>query len=344
MSVQSKWSIVFLDAATLSSGDVSFERFTRNWDCAFFPMSMPEEVHERVKGRQVVITNKVVIDRPLLTRPETGEMKLIAVAATGTNNVDIAAAAERGIPVCNVSGYSTLSVVQHTFGLIIELASHIGRYSSAVRNGAWEKSPVFTMLEPQCTELAGKKLGIIGYGRIGKAVAKAARGFGIKVLIAVRPGTEGALPAGRVPLDELLREADVVSVHCPLTPETRNLIDRGALHKMKPTAFLINVARGGIVDEEALIEALKEKVIAGAAVDVLTQEPPSPDHPMVKASRELDNLILTPHIAWTTLEARQRLLDEIAENITAYERGGERNRVLCLTCSFTPAEKQSPAP
>ncbi|MFH1538990.1 MAG: NAD(P)-dependent oxidoreductase, partial [bacterium] len=253
--------------------------------------------------------------------------KLIAIAATGTNNVDLGAAGERGLPVCNVAGYSTSAVVQQTFGYIIELASCVGRYAGDVREGEWEKSPIFTLLTRRCVELRGKTLGVVGYGQIGRGVAGAARGFGMDVLVAARPGTEGPLPEGRVALDEMLRRADVVSLHCPLTPETQGLIGEREIGLMKPTAFLINAARGGIVDEAALIKALREKRLAGAAADVLAEEPPSPGHPMVEAAKELDNLIVTPHTAWAALEARQRLVDEVAENIAAFERGDERNRV-----------------
>lgn len=330
MPDERKWSVVFLDASTLDIGDVSFERFGR-WDCGFHPRTAPEELPGRVEGRDVAVTNKVVFDKEVLGRPEAAGLKLIAIAATGTNNVDLGAAGERGLPVCNVAGYSTGAVVQQTLGCIIELASCVGRYAGDVRAGEWESSPVFTLLTRRCVELQGKTLGIVGYGQIGRGVAAAARGFGMEVLIAARPGADGPLarplPEGRVALDEMLRRADVVTLHCPLTPETEGLIGGREIGLMKPTAFLINAARGGVVDEAALIGALREKRIAGAAADVLTEEPPPRGHPMVEAARELDNLIVTPHTAWAALEARQRLVDEIAGNIAAFERGEERNRV-----------------
>lgn len=319
--------IVFLDASTLDRGDVSFEQFTKRWDCSFHPSTRPGELPERIQGRMVAVTNKVVFSSEVMALPEAKDLKLIAIAATGTNNVDLDAARARGVAVCNVAGYSTNSVVQHTFGLIFELASHIGAFSQDVREGQWEKSPIFTMLTRPVVELAGKTLGIIGFGAIGRSVAAAARGFGMEVLVAARPGAQGPLPEGRVPLDDLLRRADIVSLHCPLTPQTRNLIAGREFSLMKPSAFLINIARGGIVDEAALVEALEKKKIAGAAADVLTQEPPSADHPMIEAAKRLDNLVITPHNAWASREARQRLIDEIAENISAFLSGSDRNRV-----------------
>lgn len=321
-----KWKVVFLDASTLDMGDVSFARFER-WDCVFHPRTSPAELPARIAGADIAVTNKVVFGAETLALPEAAGLKLIAIAATGTNNVDLSAARRRGLPVCNVAGYSTSAVVQQTFGYIIELASRVSAYARGVESGAWEASPIFTLLTRRCVELRGKVIGIVGFGQIGRGVAEAARGFGMEVLVAARPGSEGPPPEGRVALDELLRRADVVTLHCPLTPETTGLIGERELRLMKPGAFLINAARGGIVDEAALIAALREKRIAGAAADVLTAEPPPKGHPMVEAARELDNLIVTPHTAWAAFEARQRLVDEIAENIAAFEGGGERNRV-----------------
>jgi glycerate dehydrogenase len=327
MTNTDRWSIVFLDASTLDRGDMSFERFKAEWDCTFHPTTKPIEIAARIAGRQAVVTNKVVFDVDILALPETAGLKCIAVAAMGTNNVDLAAAKSRGIAVCNVAGYSTDSVVQQTFAFICELASRVGAYTNAVRRGEWEKSPTFTMLTLPSVELKGKTLGIVGYGQIGKSVAAIARAFGMNILVAARPGAEGPLLDGRVSLDDLMRSADVISLHCPLTPLTANCIDARAIAMMKPSAFIVNVARGGVVDEAALIAALREKRIAGAATDVLTKEPPPPDHPMVIAAQEMDNLLVTPHTAWTSREARQRLIDEIAENIAKFESGGERNRV-----------------
>jgi len=319
-------SIVFLDTSTLDRGDVSFEQFG-GWKCEFHPRTAPPELPGRIGGFDVAVTNKVVFDSAVMDSPEAGNLKLIAIAATGTNNVDLEAARGKGIAVANVAGYSTNSVAQHTFGLLFELASRTGAYSRDVAAGAWSDSPVFTLLDRPVVEMAGKQLGIVGLGAIGSAVARAAEGFGMDVLVSARPGAEGPPPEGRVPLEKMLAEADVVSLHCPLTPATENLIGARELEMMKPTAFLINVARGGIVVEADLVAALKGGRIAGAAADVLTREPPPADNPLIAAAGELDNLVITPHTAWASREARQRLIDEIAANIRAFLEGKDRNRV-----------------
>ena len=325
MSRTNDLRIVFLDAATF--GDASLERFTANWDCTVHLLTAPAEAAQRLQGYEVVILNKVVVDKSVLRSPPAETLKLIAVAATGTDNVDLEAARARGIKVCNVPGYAAQSVAQFTMALILELATRAGRYGEMVRAGEWQKSPIYTMFDYPTLELAGKKLAIVGYGNIGRKVAEMARGFGMEALIAARPGSEGPIPQDRLPLNELLKLADFVSLHCPLTPQTKNLLDGRALSLMKPTAFLINTARGALIDSEALIQALRERRLAGAAVDVLTQEPPPPDQPLIKAAKELDNLLVTPHCAWTSREARRRLMGEVVENILAFTRGQDRNRI-----------------
>lgn len=315
--------VVFLDASTL--GDTSLEPLTSKWDCMIHAFSKPADVPERIQGFQVVILNKVVLDKSIIGSAAAKELKLIVVAATGTDNVDLVAARAHGVKVCNVPGYAAQSVAQFTMALILEMMIHVGRYRELVRAGAWQKSRIYTVLEYPMTELYGKRLGIIGHGNIGRAVAKMAHGFGMEVLIAARPGSSGPIPQGRVPLDDLLKQADIVTLHCPLTSQTRNLIDSRALGLMKPTAILVNTARGALIDPEALIKALREDCLGGAAVDVLSQEPPPADDPLIKAAKELDNLLVTPHCAWGTREARQRLLDQVAENISAFTRGEERN-------------------
>lgn len=320
-----KLSIVFLDASTF--GDVSLKRFSENWNCAVHKVTAPAEVVERLRGRDVVILNKVVLDGALLDSAAAKDLKMIAIAATGTDNVDLEAARARGITVCNVPGYAAQSVAQFTMALILELATRVGGYGELVRAGAWEKSPIYTLLEFPSFELAGKSLGIVGYGNIGRRVAEMARGFGLEILIAARPGSDRPVPQGRLPLDEVLKRSDIISLHCPLTPRTRNLLDSRALALMKPGALLINTARGALIDAEALIQALRGKRLAGAALDVLTQEPPPPDHPLIQAAKELDNLLVTPHCAWSAREARERLMDEVAENILAFTRRQDRNRV-----------------
>jgi glycerate dehydrogenase len=318
--------VVFLDAITF--GDVSLERFTSRWECAVHQFSRPDEVPERVLGYPVVVTNKVVINRVLLESPATTALRLIAEAATGTDNIDLAAARERGVWVSNVPGYATRSVAQFTVALVLELATRAGSYMELVRQGGWEKSPVYTRTDFPATELSGKKLGIVGYGNIGRAVGEIARGFGMEILISARPGSTDPPPPGRLPLDRLLASADFITLHCPLTPQTKNLIDGRALALMKPGAFLINTARGALVDEPALIQALREKRLAGAALDVISQEPPPADHPIIQAATELGNLFVTPHCAWSAREARERLLGEVEENILDFTRGEARNRVV----------------
>ena len=323
---RSQLRIVFLDAATF--GDVSLDRFTAQWDCSVRALTKPTEVLQRIEGSPVVITNKVVLDRSILDSPEAADLKLIAVAATGTDNVDLEAARNRGIRVCNVPGYAAQSVAQFTIALILELATRVGGYGQIVRQGAWEKSPMYTRIDFSTVELSGKKLGIVGYGNIGRRVAEMARGLGMEVLISERPGSAGPLSAGRRALDDVLASSDFVSLHCPLTPNTKNIIDGRALGLMKPTAFLINTARGALLDEAALIRALREKRLAGAALDVISREPPPADHPIIRAAKELDNLLVTPHCAWSTREARERLMNEVLENIVAFTEGKDRNRIV----------------
>ena len=316
--------IVILDAATY--GDIPLTPFTGTWDCTVHQVTHAEQTRARVANHTIAITNKVVINESVLISPDARDLKLIAVAATGTDIIDKEAAARRGVTVCNVPGYASQSVAQFTMALILELASRASSYAAAVKAGEWQKSPVFTLLSFPNVELHGKKLGVIGYGNIGRTVAQMARGFGMEILIGVRPGSPTPSP-DRVPLTELFRQADFVSLHCPLTPETRNLVNQESLALMKRSAFLVNTARGALIDEPALVEALRTNVIAGAALDVVTQEPPPADHPIIVAAKNLDNLIVTPHTAWSAREARQRLIEEVRENVAAFLQGRERNRV-----------------
>ncbi|MGZ8442352.1 MAG: D-2-hydroxyacid dehydrogenase [Candidatus Binatia bacterium] len=316
--------IVVLDAATY--GDMPLAGFTDTWDCTVHQVTNAAQTGARLAGHAIAITNKVAFDTAILNCAEAAELKLIAVAATGTDIIDKEAAAKRGVKVCNVPGYAGQSVAQFTMALILELANRASSYAAAVKAGEWHKSPVFTLLTFPNMELAGKKLGIIGFGNIGRTVAHMARGFGMEILIGARPG-DPTSAADRVPLAELFRQADFISLHCPLTPDTRNLIDRQTLALMKPSAFLINTARGALIDEPALIQSLRAKLIAGAALDVISQEPPPGAHPIVVAAKDLDNLIVTPHTAWSSSEARQRLLMEVKANIEAFHRGEPRNLV-----------------
>src|SRR5262245_24996039 len=321
----SREKIIFLDAATY--GDISLQSCIDQWDCTIHQITSPLETSQRLIGQSVAVTNKVVIDRAVLSSAAAKELKLIAVAATGTDIIDREAAKEFGVSVCNVPGYATQSVAQFTLALILELATQAARYGAAVRADAWQRSPIFTLLTFPSIELKGKKLGIIGYGNIGRAVAEMARGFGMEVLIAARPGSKEPTP-DRVPMRELFRQSDVITLHCPLTPQTKSLINAETLSLMKPTALLINTARGALIDEIALIQSLRERRLAAAALDVISREPPGADHAIIQAAKELDNLLVTPHTAWSTREARERLLREVTDNIRSFFEGKPRNIVV----------------
>ena len=275
----------------------------------------PKQVAERIAGCDVVITNKVKIDHDLMS--SASALKLICVVATGTNNIDLKAASEKNVRVCNCVAYGVDSVAQHVMSMILALHTNIVQYDRAVKSGEWGKASQFCMLSFPVRELAGRTLGIYGYGNLGSAVARLAEAFDMKVVIAQRPGAEKR--EGRLPMDELLAQADVLSLHCPLTEETKDLINADALAKMKPGSMLINAARGGVVNEEALADALRSGQLAGAATDVLTEEPPVNGN--VLLSEDVPNLIITPHSAWGSREARQRILDQTLENIQGFKAG-----------------------
>lgn len=284
-------------------------------------VTTPQQTLERIIDADLVISNKVVLDRPLLKACR--DLKLICIAATGTNNVDLEAANELGIAVTNVTGYATASVVQHVFSLILSLVTRQQQYQQAVARGDWQHSTQFCLLNYPIWELSGKCLGIVGYGELGRAVARVAEAFAMKVLVAQRP--DGVPESGRVLLDELLPQVDVLSLHVPLAKNTRNLIGTRELGLMKSHALLINTARGGIVDESALADALVNGDLGGAGVDVLSTEPPTDDNPLLNPN--VPNLIVTPHIAWASLQARQRLVDSVVANIQAFQAGEFHNRV-----------------
>jgi len=280
-----------------------------------------DEIAERIAGAEVVLLNKLRITREIIQA--TPSLKLIALSATGTNNIDLVAAREHGIAVCNLRDYCTASVVQHVYGMLLLLTHKLREYDALVRSGAWQRGEQFCLLEYPIRELMGRKLGIVGYGALGKGVANAARAFGLQVLVANRPG--GTREPGRVDLDELLPQVDVLSLHCPLTPDTQGLIGAAPLARMKRDAVLINTARGGLVDSQALADALRAGRLGGAAIDVLPQEPPVDGNPLL--APDIPNLIVTPHIAWAAREARQRCLEEMAANVEDFRRGGRRGRV-----------------
>ncbi|MFT5720335.1 MAG: glycerate dehydrogenase [Motiliproteus sp.] len=311
---------VFLDVASLEPVDLDMTPIQRQaTGLQLYPSTSPEQLDAHLAGADIAIVNKVCLDAATLARHP--QLRLICVAATGTNNVDLQAAAEQGIRVSNCQGYGTGSVVQHTLSLMLALATRLPDYSAAVKRGDWQRSTAFCLLDYPIMELQGKTLGIIGYGELGRGVARVAEALGMRVLIAARPGGDPQLrpDEGRVELSALLPQVDVLSLHCPLTDQSRNLIDAAALALMKPEALLINVARGGIVDEQALADALRGGRLGGAAVDVLTVEPPVQGNPLL--FDDIPGLIVTPHCAWGSVEARQRMLVQIAENIAAFKEG-----------------------
>ncbi len=313
---------VFLDLASIDTGDLNFDGLRAvlpDLDC--HAATRPEEVAGRIAGAEIVVSNKVVLDRNLILGAPA--LRHISVAATGTNNIDVHAAAERGVSVSNVRAYATPSVVQQTFSLMLALATRLPQYMAAVVDGRWARSDKFCLLDYPILELSGRTLGIVGYGELGQAVARAAQVFGMKVLVAARAGQPPG--PGRIVLDELLPQVDVLSLHCPLTEQTRGLLDARSLARLPASALLINTARGGIVDEGALAAALRAGQLGGAGVDVLSVEPPRDGNPLL--ALDIPNLIVTPHIAWASHAARQRMLDEIAQNIRAFLDGQPRNRV-----------------
>ena len=312
---------VFLDRDSVGNDlDLSaLDGLAGHWE--HYPATAPGETLARVREAELVISNKVVLDRAILA--ECKRLKLICVAATGTNNVDLKAAREFGIAVSNVTAYGTALVAQQVFALLLALTTRLTEHQAAARDGRWAASPFFCVLDLPFRELAGKRFGIVGYGELGHGVAKLAEAFGMQVLISQRPGGDDR--PGRIPLDELLAQADVVSLHLPLADNTRHLFNAERLALMKPDAVLINAARGGIVDEQALADALTSGRLGGAGFDVLSTEPPRDGN--VLLDLDLPNLIVTPHVAWAAREARQRLMDQVAQHARAFLAGERSNRV-----------------
>jgi glycerate dehydrogenase len=314
---------IFLDRRSLDRDDLDLSGFETIVDTWYnYEVTSEKDIASRLRDADIVVTNKVVLDKTVLA--SANRLKLICIAATGTNNVDLDAARKTGIAVCNVVRYATPSVVQHTFALILSLTRRLTEHQQAVRRGDWQRSEQFCLLDYPMRELNGLTLGIIGYGELGKAVADAAKCFGLNVIIAQRPGSKH-IETDRVELDTLLSAADIISLHCPLADNTRNLIGTRELDLMKKDALLINTARGGIVDETALALAITENRIGGAGVDVLSEEPPVHDSPLLDIHSP--RLLLTPHVAWASRSARQRLIDEVVKNIHSNLNGDRRNRV-----------------
>ena len=302
--------IVFLDAATM--GDVSFAPIEQFGSLVCYDSSTPEEALERVSDCDVLIVNKVKVTPELIDAAH--DLKLICESATGVNNIDLDYAASKGIPVRNAVGYSTTTVVQATFMHILSLTGHAPYYDSAVKSGSYSSSGMFTDVSVNWWELAGKTIGIIGMGNIGTGVAKVAEAFGMKVCYFSTSGTSHCTEYPSLPLETLLAESDIVSIHAPLNERTNGLISEKELSLMKPSAYIVNMGRGGIVDEASLVKAVDEGVIAGAALDVFCTEPLPADSCFLKA-RHPERFRLAPRVAWASVEARERLVGMIADNI-----------------------------
>ncbi|MDT8363319.1 MAG: 2-hydroxyacid dehydrogenase [Nitrosomonas sp.] len=317
---------VFLDFDSVTRGDIDrtvLSQVISPW--VFHGDTDPSRLAERIRDAEIVVTNKTMLDRAAISA--ANQLKLICVAATGYNNVDLIAAAERNIAVCNVRGYATQSVVQHVFMLMLVLIRHFIDYRHLVKNGGWQASHFFCRLDYSIEELTGKTLGIIGYGELGQAVARVAEAFGMQVWIAEhKEAPASSIRPGRMPFDEVLTHSDFISLHCPLSTMTHDLISQREFGLMKPAAYLINTARGALVNEAALLESLENNRIAGAAIDVLQKEPPTHGHPLLAYPHP--NLIVTPHVAWASRESRQRLLGLLAENIHNFIHNKPFNQIM----------------
>ena len=314
--------IVVLDGYATNPGDLSWDGLAEFGELAVYDRTPAELTVERAAGAEVLITNKVFIGAAEMAA--LPDLAYIGIQATGVNVVDLDAARRHRIAVANVPAYSTASVAQHVFALLLELARGVGRHNQRVRQGAWTNCPDFAFQDTPQIELADKVFGVVGFGDIGQATAKIAAAFGMRILVHTRTPDPQAFPdIDYVELDQLLTEADVISLSCPLTSETERLINAERLAGMKASAYLINTGRGLLVDETALADALRDGEIAGAGLDVLSQEPPPSDNPLLDAP----NCFITPHLAWATRAARQRLINELVANLKAFLAGESRNRV-----------------
>ena len=324
---------VVLDLDSLNPQDLDLAPL-RNClpDWQIHSRTQPDEVVQRIQHADVIVTNKVRVTQEHISAAP--QLRLICVASTGTDNIALDAAARAGVIVSNARDYATASVVEHVFAVLLTLVRQLDSYRVRVGEGGWTQSPHFCLFDKSISEMSGKTLGIVGYGVLGKAVARLARAFSMQVQVAQR--LYGPEAPGRVPLHELLADADIISLHCPLTDQTRGLIGTAEFTRMKNSAILVNTARGGIVDEAALVRALQGEQIAAAAVDVALQEPPGDSSPLLAYKSE--RLIITPHIAWASRAARQRLLSEIVRNIEAFLLGRPRNTVQPVVKVPTPGQ------
>lgn len=314
--------IVFLDRGTFSA-DIRFaHQSIAGSDWIEHPATRPEDAVTRLCAAEVVVSNKVRLPAEVLA--ELPDLKLIAVAATGVDHVDVVAARRQGIAVSNVRNYAAHTVPEHVFAVLLALKRNLLSLHAAARDGRWSASDSFTLQTFPMHDLTGATLGIIGAGNLGQAVARLGAAFGMRVLLAEQRGARDLRP-GRTAFDRVLSESDVLSLHVPLTPAMRNLIGAAEFAQMKPGAIIIHAGRGGVVDEGALLNVLRSGRLGGAGIDVLAEEPPPPDHPLLTAN--LPNLIITPHVAWAGRQAQQKLADEVIANIAAFYRGEARNRV-----------------
>lgn len=313
--------IVVLDGATLNPGDLDWGRLAQLGDCEFYDRTPVADIVPRASQAEIILTNKVPLGRE--TIEAIPRLRYIGVTATGYNIVDVDAAAESKIVVSNVPAYGTLSVAQMAFAHLLNLAQNVGGHASAVREGRWSRAPDWCFWDTPQVELAGMTIGIVGLGRIGQAMARAAQAFDMAVVASVGRSNDRMPEIPRVSLDALFSVSDVVSIHCPLTPQTEELVNRERLALMKPTAYLINTSRGQLIDEAALAEALNSSKLAGAGLDVLSSEPPRGDNPLLTAK----NCFITPHIAWATQSSRRRLLDMAVDNVEAFLQGHPINVV-----------------
>jgi glycerate dehydrogenase len=315
--------IVVLDGYCLNPGDLSWDALRGLGEVEVFDRTAPAEVEARASGATVLLTNKTPLTGDVISR--LPQLRYIGVLATGYNVIDVEAARQRGVTVTNIPTYGTASVAQFVFALLLELCHHVGMHAEAVRTGEWSRSPDWSFCKSPLIELAGKTMGIVGFGRIGRSAARIADAMGMNVIANDAVEDNAPLYSGFrwAAIDELLRESDVVSLHAPLLPETRHMINRQSLGLMKRSAFLINTSRGPLVVDEDLANALNAGQIAGAGLDVLSIEPPAENNPLLKSS----NCLVTPHMAWATLEARKRLMDLVIQNITAFLSGSPQNVV-----------------
>ncbi len=310
----SKVKAVFLDAYTLDPGDNDLSLLSDLLDLEIYPRTLVNEIIERARSCEVVITNKCKLNRVILHA--LPNLKFIQVAATGYNNIDIAYASENNIKVCNVAGYSTASVTQHVFAMILNYLNQTALYTNESKEGIWSYRPDFSYWHSPIEELKGKTLGLIGFGKIGQSVARVAHAFGMKVMVLKYMDLNSEDYFTVVDFDSLLQNSDIISLHAPLNASTKNIIDRNSLHKMKKQCILVNTGRGGLIDEEDLFHALRDGEIGVALLDVLNTEPPNPEHILLK----LDNCFITPHQAWASLQARRQLVRLMSDNIESYLR------------------------